>query len=249
MLIAMKFKGNLPGAESFVRQKLENAQADARLYLILGNLLERQKKDQEALSAYEKAQELDPTLSPPYLAAARLLRKLGQKEEALAKYKAMVEKLPNSLPGHMGMAALFQIDGDNDKATEQYRKVLEIKNDYTPAANNLAWLIASDPKGDLGEALMLAMRAKQESPDDPNVADTLGWVHYQRNSFSLAIAQFQFALRNHPDNPMWAYHLALAQKGDKQKEAAIQTLKQLLDQKSEFSDRTKAEELLAELTK
>ncbi len=249
MLITMKFKGNLPGAESFVRQQINNAKADARLYLILGNLLEGQKNDQEALAAYEKAQELDPSLSPPYLAAARLLTKLGQKDEALAKYKTMVEKLPNSLTGHMGMAALFQIEGDNNKAIEQYRKVLDIKKDYTPAANNLAWLIASDPNGDLGEALMLAMRARQESPDDPNVADTLGWVHYQRNSFSLAIAQFEFALRSHPDNPTWVYHLALAQKGDKKEEAAIQTLKKLLEKKTEFSDRTNAEELLAELTK
>ena len=56
------------------------------------------------------------------------------------------------------------IDGDAEKAMEHYREVHTIKEDSAPAANNLASLIASAPAGDLGEALMLAMRAKQESP-------------------------------------------------------------------------------------
>jgi tetratricopeptide (TPR) repeat protein len=249
LFINLRYKTDLSGAESFVRQQMQKAPADARLYLILGSLLEKQTNDSKALIAYEKAQEIDPDLASPYLAAAKLLTRLEKKEEAFAKFNDMIEKIPESLPGHMGIASLLHVEGDFEKAAEQYRKVLKIKEGYSPAANNLAWLIASDPNGDLGEALMLAMTAKQASPDDPHVADTLGWVHYQRRSYSLAIAQFEHALRSQPDNPIWSYHLALAQKGNNNKEAAIQILERLLERNADFSDRDKAEELLAELTK
>lgn len=243
------FRNDLPGAEAFVRQQIDKAPADARLYLILGSLLDKQNNGLKALAAYEKAQELGPGMTQPYLAAARIMAKLGQRDEALAKYNDMIAKHPKSIPGHMGIATLLQVEGNHAEATIQYRKIIEINRNYGPAANNLAWLIASDPNGDLGEALMLAMTAKQSSPDDPHIADTLGWVHYQRHSYALATSQFEFALQSQPDNPVWAYRLALAQNGNNRKDAAIQTLENLLKKIPAFPDRQKAEDLLAELTK
>jgi tetratricopeptide (TPR) repeat protein len=247
LLIGLKYPNDLHGAESFVRQQIEKAPTDARLYFLLGNLLEKQSNDQKALAAYDKAQKLDTNLTQPYLAAAKLLARLGKRDEAFAQYSAMIEKIPNSLPGHMGIASLLDVEGDHAKAAEQYRKILKIKEGYGPAANNLAWLIASDPNGDLGEALMLAMVAKQASPDDPHIADTLGWIHYKRNSYPLAIAQYEYALQSQPDNPTWSYHLALAQKGNNNKEAAIKTLEKLLGHDADFPDRPKAAALLAEI--
>ena len=58
--------------------------------------------------------------------------------------------------------------------------------DFAPAANNLAWLITVSKEPDLGEALRLAMTAKQQMPNDVHIIDTLGWVHYKRGSFGLA---------------------------------------------------------------
>jgi Flp pilus assembly protein TadD len=167
----------------------------------------------------------------------------------MAKYEAMVEKDPKSIAGRMGIAALFEAADDTAQAIAQYEKILQIKEGYIPAANNLAWLIASSPDGDIGRALMLAMTAKQAMPDDPDVADTLGWVHYHRQSYSLAIVQFELALQSRPDNPTFAYHLALALNGNNRKEEAVKTIEKLLARDVEFADRKKAEELLAELTK
>ena len=109
-----------------------------------------------------------------------------------------------------------------------YREILTLKDNYAPAANNLAWLIADSQDGDMGEALRLAMLAKQALPDDPDISDTLGWVHYKRNAYSLAITQFELALAGRPDDPTITYHLALALQGDNQIEKAKQTLETLL---------------------
>ena len=249
LLIGLQHKDDLVGAEAFVRQQIAKVPKDYRLYLVLGELLEKQKKDEEALAAYDKVQELSPENTQSMLAAAKLLTRLGKNKDAMARYQAMVEKDPKSLPGQMGIAALYVAEGNNDKAIEQYKNVLEIKENYPMAANNLAWLIATEPNGDLGKALMLAMTAKKALPDDPSVADTLGWVHYQRGSYSLALSQFAFALQHRPDDPVFSYHLALAQNGNGQKADAAQTLDKLLKSKVEFADRPKAEELYRELQK
>ena len=249
LLIGLQHKDDLPGAEAFVRQQIAKVPKDHRLYLVLGGLLEKQKREEEALAAYDKVQELSPENSEAMLAAAKLLTKLGKNQEAMTKYTAMVEKNPKSIPGQTGIATLYVAEGNTDKAIEHYKKVLEIKDNDVFAANNLAWLIASKPDGDLGQALMLAMTAKKALPDNPNIADTLGWVHYKRGSYSLAIAQFESALQHRPDDPVFTYHLALAQKGDGKKEEATQTLDKLLERKVDFADRKKAEELYSELKK
>ena len=183
------------------------------------------------------------------LASANLLRRLGKNKEAMEKCSMLSEKNPKSIPGKMCLAGLYAVEGSAGKAIEQYKNIIEINKDYAPAANNLAWLIASEPGGDLGEALMLAMTAKQALPNDHRVADTLGWVHYQRGSYALAIAQFEFALQNSLADPAVAYHLAMAQNANNQKEKAVQTLNKLLTSKGEFADRQKAETLLKELNK
>jgi tetratricopeptide (TPR) repeat protein len=249
LLIGLRHKEDLSGAEALVRQQIMKVEKDHRLYLLLGDLLEKQEKYEEALAAYDKVQELRPENNESVLASARILTRMGKNRDAMARYVAMVEKNPTSIPGQMGIAALFEAEGSTDEAIKQYENVLKIKEDHASAANNLAWLLASEPGGDLGKALMLAMTAKQALPDDPSVADTLGWVHYHRGSYSLAISQFEFALQKKLDDPLLTYHLALAQSRNNQKEEAIQSLDNLLARKVEFADRQKAEELLSELKK
>ena len=96
----------------------------------------------------------------------------------------------------MGLATAYEIQGNRDEAKKKYAQALELQPDLPAAANNLAWLLASEEGSDFGEALRLAMQAKQALPDQPHIADTLGWVHYKRKSYSLAISQFRQALDN-----------------------------------------------------
>jgi tetratricopeptide (TPR) repeat protein len=249
LLLDSKYKNDYAAAEVFVQQQIEQSPENDKLYLLLGDIFSRQSKHDDALQAYKKAQSLAPEDINAFFAEAKLLRQLDKQTEALELYQTILEKQPRSLPAQMSIADLLQAKGDTVKAVEHYREVLKIQENFAPAANNLAWLIASDPAGDLGEALMLAMRAKQASPDSPVIADTLGWVHYKRQSYSLAITQFELALKGLPENPTMAYRLALALVGNNEKEKAMKTLEPLLDGKKEFTERVDAEKLLAELKK
>lgn len=248
LYLGLKYNNDLSGAETFIIKQLDSAPEDIRLLLVLGDLQAKQKKYDAALDTFSKAKEVSPNSPRPYLASAKVLTVAGRKDEALSKYISMLEKYPTSIAGRMGIASIYEMQGDSAKAMEHYEKALEAKEDFAPAANNLAWLIASDPKGDLGKALQLAMVAKQAHPEDPNIADTLGWVHYHRKSYSLAIAQFQQALEQVPSNPVINYHLALAQAGSQNKDAAIRILQNLLNQNMKFRERPQAEALLSQLT-
>jgi tetratricopeptide (TPR) repeat protein len=49
----------------------------------------------------------------------------------------------------------------------------------------------SEHGGDMEKALELAQRAREASPDDPRVSDTLGWLLYKRGVYQRALALFQ----------------------------------------------------------
>ncbi|HHB75591.1 MAG TPA: tetratricopeptide repeat protein, partial [Desulfobulbus sp.] len=123
-------------------------------------------------------------------------------------------------------------------------QVLAVQPDFAAAANNLAWLLAEEPEPDLGEALRLAMIAKEQLPDEVHIIDTLGWVHYKRKSYSLARNEFAQAVEKQPDMPILRYHLALALFGEGKKTQAIKELKRTLAGKGDFPQRREAETLL-----
>jgi Flp pilus assembly protein TadD len=93
---------------------------------------------------------------------------------------------------------------------QQYREVLKRSPDDLKAANNLAWLIAQNG-GNIDEALALAQKCKEKAPNNPQVADALGWIYLKKNNVTLAMSQFQDALRVDPKNQEILYHLGISQ--------------------------------------
>ncbi|MFH0781455.1 MAG: tetratricopeptide repeat protein [Pseudomonadota bacterium] len=213
-------------------------------YLLLGELYFKSKNNDKALQAFEKAQELSPENPQGYVLRAHLLNLMGKTEETISQYNELLQTQPNSISALMGLAAAYESLGRFAEAKAKYQRALELRPDLPAAANNLAWLIASEDKGDLGEALRLAMQAKQALPDQPNIADTLGWVHYKRSSYSLAITQFKQALENRPEDPTIRYHLALAQYANGDKPQAIALLEQVLAGDTGFKEKDEAKATL-----
>ena len=241
-LTALTTDQDIPKAIGLVKEQIAKSDT-AGHHLLLGELLTKNKQYEEALQAYQKAQDLDPENPQGYLLSASLLSHLGKIDKTIAQYEELLKTKPDSISGIMGLATAYEIQGKLDKAKEKYIRALEIQPNLSAAANNLAWRLAEDGS-DLGEALRLAMQAKQALPDQPHVADTLGWVHYKRKSYSLAITQFKQALDNRPDDPVIQYHLALALYANNEKQEAIDSLEKALANDSQFENRKEAEKSL-----
>lgn len=243
ILAALTTGNDLAKAIAFVKNHIDSHPAGGH-YLLLGDLYYKNKNLNEALQSYEKAQELSPENPQGYILRAQLLHSMGKTEETIAQFNELLQSQPNSVSALMGLATAYESLDRHAEAKTKYQRALELQPNLPAAANNLAWLIASEANGDLGEALRLAMQAKQALPDQSNISDTLGWVHYKRNSYGLAITQFKQALETHPDDPVIRYHLALAQYAHGEKQQAIDLLEQVLAGDTAFKEREEAKAAL-----
>jgi tetratricopeptide (TPR) repeat protein len=79
------------------------------------------------------------------------------------------------------------------------------------AANNLAYMDAEAGQN-LELALHRALVAKSVLPNHAAVDDSLGWVHYKRGRFDLALQAFQQSVARAPTNPTSHYHLGVIHK-------------------------------------
>jgi len=130
-------------------------------------------------------------------------------DKAVSELNAALQKNPNSISALMALAGIYQGQNKNDLAKENYKKVLKINPKFPPAANNLAYIYA-DENTNLDEALTLAQAAKEALPDNPYMADTLGWVYYRKNVYTRAIVYLKEAAEKLPNQPMVRYHLGMA---------------------------------------
>ncbi len=247
LYMGLKYPEDVKGATSFIRKQLEKAPQDARILFLLGNMLSSQGENKEALHYLNSALEQQPDNPQIYIAIARIYKSLGDEDKAFEQYQSLLAKQPKHIPALMGAAEILETKGEVKNATDYYEKILEIDPVNAIAANNLAWLIAERDDGDLGRALQLAMIAKQAIPDNIQVIDTLGWVHFKRQAYSLAIGQFQFALEKSPNNPTILYHLALALDAHGELEEAKKIIQQI-DMTKNFPFKEKAEELKKKLS-
>ncbi len=241
--------GKIADAIARARKQVELLPDNAVYQQLMGNLLFKDKQGEKALPYLRKAEQLEPQNPRNYVLIAAILKDLGKTDDAIAEYQSLVKEKPDFVPAYMGLGTLLQLKGKDSEAREAYKQALEINENFAPAANNLAWLISSEEQPDLGEALRLALVAKEKLPDDPNVADTLGWIHYKRASYSLALTQFSQAVEGLPNNGTVRYHLALTLNALDKKEEARKELVQVLDKNSDFPERQQAQALLLTLQK
>ena len=229
---------------AMTKAQIEKAPKSGGLHVILANLYLGEKKPNEALTYYTKAQELDPNNPQPYAMSALILARQGKTDQAIAEYNNLLAKQPKAIGAYMGLGSIYEQTGKSDLARDAYKTALDINPEFAPAANNLAWMIAESKDPDLGEALRLAMVAKQQKPDDVHIIDTLGWVHYKRGSYSLARNEFVQAVEKEENMPVLRYHLALALYGEGKKQEAMAEMEKALAQKQTFQEKEEAKATL-----
>ena len=145
----------------------------------------------------------------------------------------------------MGLGIISQ--KNYDKAIEYYQKALKINPKFAPAANNLAYRYVE--KGEnIDEALNLAQMAKEQFPEDPNIADTLGWVYYKKNILPGPSSISKKPWKKSKDNPVIHYHLGLAYLKNNEKDQARKELKKALELDPKFPGAEEAKATLRRLS-
>lgn len=121
----------------------------------------------EAIGAYRKAIELDPTHSDAHLNLGRLLHEAGRVDEAETHYRDAVSADPGSARAVYNLGVALEDRGNRAGALEAYLTAVELEADFAVAHFNLSRLFESE--GRKAEALNHLAEYKRliERFDDP----------------------------------------------------------------------------------
>jgi tetratricopeptide (TPR) repeat protein len=222
-------EGKLGDSYDRIRAARDAHPDDARLQILFGEMSAAARKADDAEAAFRKAIEIDPNGLGAYTSLAGLFVATGRTDEAIATYERALEQSPKSGSLHLLLASLLEAAGRLEEAMGHYESAIEIDPELAIAKNNLAYLMAERGK-DLDRALDLAQEAKAKLPDNPNAADTLGWVLYKKNVPAAAIGYLREAVGglkpDDPSLPLVRHHLALAYEANSEQQQAIEVLEQ-----------------------
>jgi tetratricopeptide (TPR) repeat protein len=163
-------------------------------------------KVDEAISRFQKAIEIKPTIESAHNNLGNALMQKGRLDEAITQYQAALQIKPDYAESLNNLGnALLQM-GKVDEATAQFQKAIQINPDLAQAHNNLGTILLQKGRGD--EAVSQYQAALQIKPDYADARNNLGNAFLQSGRLGEAISQYQQALQINPADPMCQCSLA-----------------------------------------
>jgi tetratricopeptide (TPR) repeat protein len=202
----------------------------------------------KAEQSYLKAVGLNPNAVPAYISLGQIYGATRDYDKAIAQLDKALAQRPDQPAALMLKSIAQQMKGDTAAAREGYEKIVKVNPKFAPAANNLAWMLTEDGPGqDLPRALLLAQSARDAAPQDPQIADTLGWVYYKQGAHARAEAVLREAAEKLPTNAEVLYHLGMAQSKVGKTEEARASLQKSLELSPNQSGAAEAKAVLSSL--
>ena len=246
-MVATDFaEGHKAQARARIEAALESSPDNAALRMLAGRTFSTLNDLPRAEAELRKAIQLDPSSLAAYSLLGKVYIAQRKLDDATREFDTVAQKDPRALGARTMAAMLADAQGRHDDARARYERILQADPHAAVAANNLAWIYASDG-GNLDVALQLAQTAKAALPDSPEVNDTLGWVYCQKKLYTLAVPQLTAAVRRNPENPVYKYHLGVAYAGAGDTEHAKKALQDALALHANFPGADDAKKVLGSL--
>ena len=227
-------------AKQMQQRKLLVPQGD----MLEGDILMRQGKYAEAVKPYMAAFALrkDGLTAISVHQSMVLSGRAGEADQQLLKWLA---QQPTEVKARVYLASSLAQRGLIKSAIQQYELVLTQAPKTVAALNNVAVLYQQerDPR-----AAASAEKAYQLNPDDPSVADTLGWVLVDSGSdLKRGAAILKQAVAGAPRSASIRYHYAVALWKSGDSAGARKELDAALKTGGVFPEQSQAKALLAKL--
>ena len=246
-IVAMKDgQGKLQEARERVIRQLDLAPKSPLLHNLLGQLWLMAKDSAQAEQAFRSAIDLDSSFISPYLNLAQSFYQTGKVDQAITEYEVVLAKNPSAIEAMMMLGIIQESKKEHDKAKALYEQILKLNPHFAPAANNLAWILV-DHDGNLDVALGYAQTAREQKPDDPRIADTLGWIYFKKNTSLLAVSLLKEAAEKLPSEPLVHYHLGIVQAKNGDSASAKHSLQAALKLSQNFPGAEEAKKTIAGL--
>ena len=227
-------------------KQIEKDPKVAQAWALRGKIYLAQRDFTHAEEDLLKAVELDPKLEPAYLLLGQLYVASNRQQEAIAKLSAFVEKnkTVQTIPAMMQLAMIQDQLKNFTASRDVYENVLSVAPNFPLALNNLAALY-SEYLGQLDKAYDLAQKAREAVPNDPNIADTLGWILFKKRDYGNALQLLQQSSTKLPDSPEVQFHMGMAHYMMGQEGPARLALQKAADASADFPGKDEARQRLA----
>ena len=218
----------------------------AQAWALKGKIYLAQRDFAHAESDLLKAVELDPNLEPAYLLLGQLYVASNRQQEAIAKLSAFVEKnkTVQAVPAMLQLAMIQEQMKNFTAARDTYENILTVAPNFPLALNNLAALY-SEHLGQLDKAYDLAQKASEATPNEPHIADSLGWILFKKGDYGNALRLLQESAGKLPDQPEIQFHVGMAHYMVGEEGPARIALQKAADSSADFPGKDEARQRLA----
>ena len=207
-------RGDLDSARNWIAPVPDSPQRA----LIDGQLAAADGRLEDAAAAFATAFDAAPSaaLARGHYVAARRAG-LAEPDVVLRRW---VDANPDDIDAAFMLGGYELEIGDEDAAVRRFNAIIAVEPGHVGALNNLAWYYGQ--RGD-DQALEMAERAYAAAPENPAIADTLGWLRLRSGDATGALPLLEQAAAGLPNQPEIAYHLAeaLAETGEVERAAEL----------------------------
>ncbi len=191
------WKNNITVFEHAVRVTDKEYPSFALIHNNLGNALDAEGKNAEAISHYKMAIELNPNYYKPHTNLGIALGVEGKNEEAISHFKMAIKLKPDYAPAHNGLGIALGAEGKNAEAISHYKMAVKYNPDFADAYNNLGIALGAEGKNE--EAISHYKMTIKLKPDYAKAHNNLGNALDAEGKNAEAISHYKMAIKINPD--------------------------------------------------
>jgi tetratricopeptide (TPR) repeat protein len=196
---------------------------------VLGSLLAKEGKLEEAIDKYKTALSWKPDYPEAHFFLGNALDQQGKLDEAIAEYQKALGYQPILEQTHIFLGAALAKQQKLQEARSHYLSALKVNPESSVAHNNLAKALQTE--GRLDEAMEHYSAALKFDPGLAQAHNNLGVLLLARSKTTQGIRELREALRLKPEDLETQYNLALALNQQQQWNESAELLGKVLEKR------------------
>lgn len=201
---AAELRGDSKAAAGWL-DKIDDPQRALEVQTRRATLLAKQGKLKEARALVQQVPERKPEdARAKLIAESQVLREVKRWPDAHAVLVSANDRFPSDIDLLYEQAMMAEKISRMDEMERVLRRVIELKPDHHHAYNALGYSLA-ERNLRLPEARDLIAKAVELAPNDPFIADSLGWVEFRLGNNAQALLHLKRAYASRPDTEIAAH--------------------------------------------
>ncbi len=201
---AAELRGDGKAAAGWL-DKIDDPQRALEVQTRRATLLAKQGKFKEARALVQQVPERKPEdARAKLIAESQVLREVKRWPDAHAVLVSANDRFPSDIDLLYEQAMVAEKLLRMDEMERVLRRVIELKPDHQHAYNALGYSLAERNQR-LPEARDLIAKAVELAPNDPFIADSLGWVEFRLGNNTQALLHLKRAYASRPDTEIAAH--------------------------------------------